>query len=197
MSPRKLDWCVAELVTCDHHQYSSPPKRSCFFRHDLLTLFSVPSYCLVFHSPYRDFQPLDCSSAASHPVSPLFCCSFSSTACRCPPFRPRSSIFSPTCLLWGDNPMVLCRLHTAEAANVTVSGKIPYGREAKVTDVCSHKHIVTSRVTPCLVWHHFTGKLLSPHSKSHNLCFISFLCKCAFVESAGFMFLLIEPLPLV
>lgn len=76
--------------------------------------------------------------------------------------------------------------------------KITYSREAKVTnEATSHKPVGTNGATPCLSWHHFISKLLTPHSKLHNLHLILFLYKCAFVESDAFVLLLIDLLPLV
>lgn len=130
-------------------------------------------------------------------------------------FWPRSPISGPAPLPGVGNSGVLHRLDVAAAANIAVkneskgcdnssllhfsaSTEITYGREAKVTnEATSHKRIGTSGVTPCLFWHRFMSKLLTPHSKLHNLHFIKFLYKRAFVESAVFVFSLIDLVPLV
>lgn len=140
--------------------------------------------------PQLHSQPLPCSAAPPPPQL-------------ADAFWPRSPISGPAPLPGVGNPGVLHRLDVAAAANITVKNesegcnnlsllhfsasiKITYGRQAKVTnEATSHKCIGTNKVTPCLFWHRFISKLLTPHSKVHNPHFISFLYKRAFAYKHG------------
>lgn len=171
--PREPGWCVAEVVTCDHHQSSSSHPFLC----NMQSLQAQLAHPVPQSSPdvLHLWQLLEHSPAIPWSYYYLLLCP---TA---PPVSFKDLLArSDRQLRWylwymNDSSLPLTTSPFSPFQHLTT--KTTYWREDEVTNGATcHKCIGTSGESPCLfwqwIWYCFISKLLRPHSRWHNPCFI-------------------------
>lgn len=168
--PREPGWCVAEVVTCDHQAHIHSSATCSHFKHNSLTLFL--SHCLMFCISDNSWSTL---LQFLGPTT-TSCCAPLLLLCLSRTFWPGQI----RQLRWylgymNDSSLPLTTSPFSPFQHLTT--KTTYWREDKVTNGATcHKCTGTSGATPCLfcqwIWYCFISKLLHPHSRWHNPCFI-------------------------